>query len=151
MKKMNIGSKKKPAIVEYYNPIFREVELENDITQFRLESKYNPKGEPIEVKVPVGMKLESRKVTLCHVAIPVMDIILNQVGVAIMNPEDEDGELGETIAEGRAVKSPINMVTIMSEKRLPKPIIEEQLTWAEKHVERNLDEFVNNLRETLKH
>ena len=101
-------------------------------------------------QLPIGEGDNKRVVTLCHVGIDVGHT-MNNIGFAIMNPSDEfNTKLGETIAEGRALKNPISKVSLISDGRLPKAIIDEQFEWAAKHIERNLDEYVNNIRETLK-
>ena len=116
--------------VKTFNPTFKEVEItgeiDNDI-------------------------IDTRIVTLCQ--LPVLmenNTIFNQIGFSIKNPVDERSDLGENISLGRAFKTPINAVGLVSSKRLPKQITEEQFLWAEKYIERNLHDFVNNIREAVK-
>ena len=119
--------------VKYHNPVFKVVKIEGEIK-----------------KPPFGIVREEREVTLCQVSLIAEGGVINTIGVAITNPSDKTGDLGKTISEGRAIKSPIKDVTLISSKKLPKPLAEEQFIWAAKHVERNIDGYVNNIRETLK-
>lgn len=116
----------------------------------------NPKFYKITVEGEVDGNIEKRDVVLCQVTATIDlfgdgdKVYCSDMGISIRNPEDDDGELGKEIAYGRAIKNPMISVSLTSNRRLPKPIINEQIVWAKKHVERNLDNYVNNLRETLK-
>lgn len=143
--------------IKYHNPVFKEVKVEGLVDQFDIVQKKvngewmtNDDGEPLMVKQFRETILEKRTVTLCQTPIVTGNSIITCIGVSVMNPDDEAGELGKVISEGRAIKSPIKGVTISSEKKLPKPLAEEQMIWASKHVERHLNDYVNNIRETLK-
>lgn len=135
--------------LECYNPVFKEVEVEGDVDVFTLVEK-RIKDEILMVKQYEKTEKQKRTITLCHLAAPIGDTVTSSVGIAVMNPGDEACELGKTIAEGRALKTPINGVTMISARKLPKALVKEQLIWASKHVERNLNSYVNNIRETLK-
>lgn len=119
--------------IVYHNPVFKEITVEGEI------------NHPL-----FGKGTTKRDVTLCQTSIVTDAGIVSTIGVAITNPSDTKGDLGKTISEGRAIKSPIKDVTIVSLRKLPKPIAEEQFTWAAKHIERNLDGYVNNIREMLR-
>lgn len=135
--------------IKYHNPVFKEVVIEGDVSQFRTEP-YVHNGKELTRKVKVGVNREKRNVTICQVAIPTGNSYITSIGVSIMNPTDKNGSLGENISEGRAIKNPVNQLTLVSARRLPTILAEEQIKWAEKYVENNLDNFVNNIRETLK-
>lgn len=125
MKKLEV----KGQMMKYHNPLFKEVVM----------------------KTTLNGKEEERNVTFCLAEVIDNTGFITLTGVAIQDPEDKkNSDLGKTIAEGRALKSPIIELMMVSESRLPRAMCNELLVWAERFVERKLKTYITMSRGTLK-